>query len=151
MKLPLRCSGIFALKDFILFFFWGGDPAKDTGAEKELLGAWGRVMTPRNLWVLSSSHFWPITPWAPLLGRSEGWGRRTSFSGSFSFSLFFLFVVNFVIHWNEMWNQPWVYMCYPSRSPLPSHSPPAPPSFSQCTRSERLSHASNLGWWSVSP
>ena len=35
----------------------GEDPAKDTGAENELLGAWGRVTTPRELWVLSSSHF----------------------------------------------------------------------------------------------
>ena len=36
--------------------------------------------------------------------------------------------------------QPWVYMCSPSRSPLPPPSPPAPSRFSQCTRSERLSH-----------
>ena len=41
-------------------------------------------------------------------------------------------------------------MCSPSRSPLPPPSPPAPPRFSHCTRSESLSHASNLGWWSVS-
>ena len=47
--------------------------------------------------------------------------------------------------------QPWVYMCSPSRSSLPPPSPPAPSRSSQCTRSERLSHASNLGWWSVSP
>ena len=47
--------------------------------------------------------------------------------------------------------QPWIYMCSPSRSPLPPPFPPAPPRFSHCTRSERLSHASNLGWWSVSP
>ena len=39
-------------------------------------------------------------------------------------------------------------MCSPSRSPLPPPSPSAPPRFSQCTRSESLSHASNLGWWS---
>ena len=37
--------------------------------------------------------------------------------------------------------QPWVYMCSPSRSPLPPPSPPAPSRSSQCTRSERLSHA----------
>ena len=42
-------------------------------------------------------------------------------------------------------------MCSPSRSPLPPPSPPNPSRSSQCTRSERLSHASNLGWWSVSP
>ena len=31
-------------------------------------------------------------------------------------------------------------MCSPSQSPLPPPSPPAPPRFSQCTRSESLSH-----------
>ena len=41
--------------------------------------------------------------------------------------------------------QPRVYMCSPSQSPLPPPSPPDPSRFSQCTRSERLSHASNLG------
>ena len=62
--------------------------------------------------------------------------------------LFIFIVVGFVIHWNE---PPWIYMCFPSRSPLPPPSPPDPSRSSQCTRSERLSHASNLGWWSVSP
>ena len=47
--------------------------------------------------------------------------------------------------------RPWVYMSSPSRSPLPPPSPPAPYRSSQSTRSECLSHASNLGWWSVSP
>ena len=42
-------------------------------------------------------------------------------------------------------NQPWVFMCSPSQSPLPPPSPPDPSRSSQCTRSERLSHASNLG------
>ena len=46
---------------------------------------------------------------------------------------------------------PGVYMSSPSRSPLPPPSPPAPSRSSQSTRSESLSHASNLGWWSVSP
>ena len=41
--------------------------------------------------------------------------------------------------------QPWVYMCSPSWSPVPPPSPPDPSRSSQCTRSERLSHASNLG------
>ena len=59
---------------------------------------------------------------------------------------FFLIVVDFVIL-----KQPWVYMCSPSRSPLPPPSPTDPSRSSQYTRSERLSHASNLGWWSVSP
>ena len=39
--------------------------------------------------------------------------------------------------------QPWVYMCSPSRPPLPLPSPPNPSRSSPCTRSERLSHASN--------
>ena len=61
---------------------------------------------------------------------------------------FFFFVVDFVIHWNETAMGLHVF---PSRSPLPPPSPPAPSRFSQCTRSEYLSHASNLDWWSVSP
>ena len=47
-------------------------------------------------------------------------------------------------------NQPWIYMCSPSWSPLPPPSPPHPSGSSQCTSPEHLSHASNLGWWSVS-
>ena len=43
-------------------------------------------------------------------------------------------------------NQPWVYMCSPSWTPLP---PPSPGS-SQCASPSTLSHASNLGWRSVS-
>ena len=35
--------------------------------------------------------------------------------------------------------------------PPPPPSPPDPSGYSQCTRPEHLSHASNLGWWSVSP
>ena len=42
-----------------------------------------------------------------------------------------------------------MYMYSPSRSPLPPPSPPDPSGSSQCTRSEHLSHASNLGWWSL--
>ena len=37
--------------------------------------------------------------------------------------------------------QPRVYMCSPSQSPHPPPSPPIPSRFSQCTRSEHLSHA----------
>ena len=48
-------------------------------------------------------------------------------------------------------NQRWIYMYSPSQSPLPPPSPPNPSGSFQCTRSEHLSHASNLGWWSVSP
>ena len=48
-------------------------------------------------------------------------------------------------------NQPCIYMCSPSRSPLPPPFPYHPSGSSQCTSPEHLSHASNLGWWSVSP
>ena len=42
--------------------------------------------------------------------------------------------------------------CIPHPDP-PSHLPlyPDPSGSSQCTRPEHLSHANNLGWWSVSP
>ena len=57
---------------------------------------------------------------------------------------FFFFYLWWILSYIEM-KQPWVYMCSPSWSPLPPPSPPAPSRFSQCTRSEPLSHASNLG------
>ena len=47
-------------------------------------------------------------------------------------------------------NQPWVYMCSPSWTPLPPPSPSHPSGSSQCTSPEHLSHASNLGWRSLS-
>ena len=47
-------------------------------------------------------------------------------------------------------NQPWIYMCSPSRSPLPPASPSHPSESSQDTSPKHLSHASTLGWWSVS-
>ena len=59
-------------------------------------------------------------------------------------------ILQWVLSYIDM-NQPWIYMCSPSRSPLPPPSPPDPSGSSQCTSPEHLSHASNLGWWSVSP
>ena len=56
---------------------------------------------------------------------------------------FFFFYLWWILSYIEM-KQPWVSRWSPSRSPLPPPSPPAPSRFSQCTRSERLSHASNL-------
>ena len=47
-------------------------------------------------------------------------------------------------------NQSWSYLYSPSGCPLPPPSPPDSSGSSQCTRSEHLSHASNLGWLSVS-
>ena len=63
----------------------------------------------------------------------------------FLFFYLFIFYLWWILSYIEM-KQPRVYMCSPSQSPLPPPSPPAPSRFSQCTRSEHLSHASNLGW-----
>ena len=38
-------------------------------------------------------------------------------------------------------NQPWIYMCSPSRAPLPLPSPSHPSGSSQCTSPEHPSHA----------
>ena len=54
----------------------------------------------------------------------------------FYFYFLFIFYLWWILSYIEM-KQPWVYMCSPSRSPLPPPSPPAPSRFSQCTRSER--------------
>ena len=44
------------------------------------------------------------------------------------------------------------FTCVPHPDPLSHLPPPSYPSgSSQCTSPEHLSHASNLGWWSVSP
>ena len=48
-------------------------------------------------------------------------------------------------------NQPWIYMCSQSRCPLLPPSLSHPSGSSQCTSPENPSHASNLGWWFVSP
>ena len=75
----------------------------------------------------------------------------------FFFFLFYLFLLvggwlryNRVLPYIDL-NQPWIYMCSPSQSPIPRPSPSNPSGSSQCTSPEHLSHASNLGWWSVSP
>ena len=77
------------------------------------------------------------------------WRRKWQPTPLFFF-FFFFFYLWWILSYIEM-KQPWVYMCSPSQSPLPPPSPPIPSRFSQCTRSKRLSHTSNLGWWSVSP
>ena len=43
------------------------------------------------------------------------------------------------------------FTCIPHPNAPSPPSPPDPSGSSQCTRSKHLSHASNLGWWSVSP
>ena len=55
------------------------------------------------------------------------------------FIYLFIFYLWWILSYTEM-KQPRVYMCSPSQSPLPPPTPPAPSRFSQCTRSERLSH-----------
>ena len=47
-------------------------------------------------------------------------------------------------------NQPWVYMCPPSRAPLPFPSPSHPSGLSSAPASSALFHALNLDWSSVS-
>ena len=72
----------------------------------------------------------------------------------FLFYFYFLFiftiyiVVDFVIHWNETAMGLHVF---PIPIPPPTSLSTRSPRSFQCTRSGRLSHASNLGWWSVSP
>ena len=53
-----------------------------------------------------------------------------------------------VIHWHESAMDTHVF---PIPIPPTPPSPPDPSGSSQCTSPEHLSHASNLGWWSVSP
>ena len=63
-------------------------------------------------------------------------------------TLFFSFLFYFFkwfLSYIDM-NQPWIYMYSPLRSPFPPRSPPDPSGSSQCTRSEHLAHASDLGW-----
>ena len=82
---------------------------------------------------------------------------QTQAPSSFFFPIYFylleanyFIILQWVLSYIDM-NQPWIYMCSPSRSPLPPPSPSHPSGSSQCTRPEHLSHASNLGWRSVSP
>ena len=63
---------------------------------------------------------------------------------------FLFFYLWWILSYIEM-KQPCVYLYSPFQSPLRHPSPPVPSRFSQCIMSERLSHASNLGWWSLSP
>ena len=48
--------------------------------------------------------------------------------------LIIFFLLQWILSYTEM-KQPWVYMCSPSRSPLPPPSPPSASRSSQCTRS----------------
>ena len=63
-----------------------------------------------------------------------------------SFHLFIFFVV-FAIHWHGSAMDLHVF---PTLNPFPPLSPSHPSGSSQCISPEHLSHASSLGWWSVS-
>ena len=80
------------------------------------------------------------------------WMSRFFFLFFFSFifiSWMLITLLLWVLSYIDM-NQPWSYMYSPSRSPIPTSSPPDSSWSCQCTSPEHLSHASNLGWWSVS-
>ena len=88
--------------------------------------------------------------------------KHQCFQLTFCFGFFFFFFIYFyqleanyftILQWFLSYidmNQPWIYMYSPSRSPLPPPSLPNSSGSSQCTRPEHVSHASNLGWGSVS-
>ena len=76
----------------------------------------------------------------------------------FSLLLFFIYfyleanyniVVVFALHWPESAME--LHVLPIPIPPLPLPAPSHPSRSSQCTSPEHLSHASNLGWWSVSP
>ena len=83
------------------------------------------------------------------------WKMFEDISWVFFSHLFLLVEANYfttlqwVLSYIDM-NQPWGYMYSPSLSPLAPPSPPDSSGSSQCTRPKDLSHASHLGWWSVS-
>ena len=92
---------------------------------------------------VSMLFFWNIPP-----SPSPTESKRLFYKSVSSF--FFFFNLWWILSYIEM-KQPRVYMCSPSQSPLSPPSPSIPSRFSQCTRSECLTHASNLGWWSLLP
>ena len=107
---------------------------------------------PRCRWILYQlSHKgsprileWVAYPFSSKSSQPRNRTRVSCIAGGFFF-FFFFFYLWWILSYIEM-TQLWVYMCSPSRSPLPPPSPPDPSRSSQCTRFERLSHASNLGW-----
>ena len=110
---------------------------------------WGKVTTMSN--DNSKTIWWQV--WYPLFKGENPWIGRVHASQAVDQSSFFLFFIFFYYYYfycsgfcHTLKKQPWVYMCPPSRYPLPPPSPPDPSRSSQCTRSERLSHVSNLGW-----
>ena len=110
---------------------------------------------------LTQTHVHPvgdaIQPSHPLSSPSPPAFNLSRHQGLFFFFFIYFYyleanyftTLQWVLSYIDM-NQPWSYKYSPSRSPLPPPSPPNSSGSSQCTRSEHLSHASHLGWWSVS-
>ena len=94
-------------------------------------------------WLMTSQ---PMYEWNHTHCMYDNIGTLYDITSTVFFSFFYLW---WILSYIEM-KQPWLYMCSPSQSPLPPLPSPVSSRFSQCTSSERLSHASNLGWWSVS-
>ena len=91
----------------------------------------------------------------------ELWSRGLRWYLTDYCTIFFSFIF---ISWRLITLQYWSGFCYTltwvshgftcaphPNPPFPPPSPSHPSGSSQCTSSEHLSHASNLGWWSVSP
>ena len=91
-----------------------------------------------------------ISTYYPDLWIASSFAQILVFLFSFIFTSWRLItILQWVLPYIDM-NQPWIYMCFPSWTPLPPPSPSHPSGSPQCTIPEHLSHASNLGWLSVS-
>ena len=143
-------------------------------------GKWNNIMTRWPCWTLTmGATFPPLQPcWkAGLLAmfsrESEIWIFMHNLlililaTNFFLFAIgLYLFIFSFIfISWRLITSQncsgfchtlTWIshgvtWIPHPDPPPLPSPSPPDSSGSSHCTRPKHLSHASNLGWWSVSP
>ena len=137
--------------------------------ERERMLLWYWIDLFFFLWKLSRNTAPSLNPYclrSLLIHRGVVAQKWTPFSyGEILAFSFFFFLFSFIfISWRLItlqycsdffpyidMNQPWIYMCSPSWFPLPPPSPSHPSGSSQCTSPEHLSHAYNLGWWSVSP
>ena len=84
------------------------------------------------------------------------WLRRIKFICIFFFQTigtFYLFIYLFILYCSGFCHTlTWIshgFTCIPHPYPPPTSFSPS--GSSQCARTEHLSHASNLGWWTISP
>ena len=114
----------------------------------------------RNFWFLARKQplYLSALPWKPggiqanEVPTGKSWEKEnTLFFFSFIFISWRLITLQYCSGFSHTLT--WIshgFTCVPHPDPL-SHLPlHLIPRSSQCTRSEHLSHASNLGWWSVS-